>query len=466
MSNEKPWGGRFDAPTDAFVEDFNASIDVDARMWREDIKGSRAHARMLGRQGILSDEDVRHILQGLDGIEAAIASGELEFTAALEDVHMNIEARLTERIGDAGKRLHTARSRNDQVATDMRLYLRRRTSELTARIRTLQHVLVELAETHADTIMPGFTHLQTAQPVTFGHHLLAWVEMLARDAGRFQDARRRMNQCPLGAAALAGTTFPIDREMTARELGFDAPCRNSLDAVSDRDFVMEILAAASICAIHLSRMAEELVVWMSAQFAFIDLPDAFCTGSSIMPQKKNPDMPELVRGKTGRITGGLVAMLMTMKSLPLAYNKDMQEDKGAVFDACDQLDGCLRVFADMLPGMTVNRERMRQAAASGFSTATDLADALVRAGVPFREAHAIVGQSVAYCIAHGIALHEMDAAACAAIDPRLNARMVRALSVEDCVAARDHIGGTAPEQVRRQCAWWKQRLENEQCVDS
>ncbi len=459
MSNKKLWGGRFEAPTDAFVEEFNASIDVDARMYREDIAGSRAHARMLGKQGILSESDVQRILEGLNDIERAIENGELEFTVALEDVHMNIEARLTERIGDAGKRLHTARSRNDQVATDMRLYLRRRLDELTRRIRVLQQALVRLAEAHADTVMPGFTHLQTAQPVTLGHHLLAWTEMLERDAGRFVSARARMNQCPLGSAALAGTTFPIDRFETARELGFDGPCRNSLDAVSDRDFVMEILSAAAICAVHLSRMAEELILWMSAPFGFIELPDAFCTGSSIMPQKKNPDMPELVRGKTGRIIGGLVAMLATMKALPLAYNKDMQEDKQAVFDACDQLEGGLRVFAEMLPGMRVNKERMRDAAASGFSTATDLADALVRAGVPFREAHAIVGKSVAWCIEHECELHEMDEAACASIDPRLTPAMVKALSVEASVAARNHFGGTAPEQVRAQCAWWKKQLE-------
>ncbi|MDQ7010635.1 MAG: argininosuccinate lyase, partial [Mariprofundaceae bacterium] len=363
-------------------------------------------------------------------------------------------------IGEAGKRLHTARSRNDQVATDVRLYLRRRTDDVTARLRDLQRVLVTLAEAYADTIMPGFTHLQTAQPVTFGHHLLAYVEMFGRDAGRFADARKRMNQCPLGAAALAGTTFPIDRERTARELGFDAPCANSLDAVSDRDFTIELLAACSLTAVHLSRFAEELVLWMSAPFGFIELPDAFCTGSSIMPQKKNPDMPELVRGKAGRIIGGLVSMLVTMKSLPLAYNKDMQEDKRPVFDAFDQLDGGLRVFADMLPGMRVNREAMRTAAAAGFSTATDLADALVRAGVPFREAHEIVGKSVAYCIEKGIGLHEMGRMACRKIDSRLTTDMVRALSVEGGVAARNHPGGTAPDQIMAQVAAWKKRLED------
>jgi len=460
MAQDKLWGGRFDAPTDKFVEEFNASVDVDARMYREDIAASRAHAKMLGRQDILSDDDVKQILQGLNDIEAEIERGEMQFTVALEDVHMNIESRLTDEIGDAGKRLHTARSRNDQVATDMRLYLRRRVDELLIRIHSLQRVLVTLAHEHADTIMPGFTHLQTAQPVTFGHHLLAYVAMLDRDAGRLRDARQRMNYCPLGAAALAGTTFPVDRHFTAAELGFDGPCRNSLDAVSDRDFVMELLSACSICAVHLSRFSEELILWMSAQFRFIELSDAFCTGSSIMPQKKNPDMPELVRGKTGRIIGGLVAMLVTVKSLPLAYNKDMQEDKSAVFDAFDQLEGCLRIFTDMLPGTTVNRETMRKAAAAGYSTATDLADALVRAEVPFREAHAIVGKAVAHCIDAGIQLHEMDASTCAAIDAHLTVALVRTLSVDACVAARSHVGGTAPAQVREQCAQWKTQLEN------
>ncbi len=458
MAKDKLWGGRFSEATDAMVEAFNASVDVDARMYAEDIEGSKAHARMLARCGILSQDDLAAIERGLDEIRQEIERGEFEFSVALEDVHMNIEARLTEKIGDAGKRLHTARSRNDQVATDVRLYLRRRTDALLAALRRLERVLVDLAEEHAETIMPGFTHLQTAQPVTLGHHLLAYVEMFERDAGRFRDARSRMNRCPLGSAALAGTTFPIDREMTARALGFDGPCRNSLDAVSDRDFILELQAAAAIAAMHLSRLSEELVLWMSAQFGFVELPDAFCTGSSIMPQKKNPDMPELVRGKSGRIIGGLMAMLVTMKSLPLAYNKDMQEDKAAVFDALDQLEGCLTITAAMLPGMRVHAERMRRAAASGFSTATDLADALVRAGVPFREAHEIVGKSVAWCIEHGIELHEMDETACRNIDERLSVDMVRRLSVEDCVAARDHIGGTAPAQVRRQVAAWREAL--------
>jgi len=457
--SDKPWGGRFDAPTNAFVEAFNASTHVDARMYAEDIAGSRAHAKMLAQQKILSEDDLVAILKGLDEVEAEIEAGSFEFTIALEDVHMNIEKRLTDKIGDAGKRLHTARSRNDQVATDTRLYLRKRTDELQARIHTLQAVLVTLAEEHADTIMPGFTHLQTAQPVTLGHHLLAYVEMFERDAARFMDARKRMNQCPLGSAALAGTTFNIDRSFTAKILGFDAPTANSLDSVSDRDFIMELLAAASICSIHLSRFSEELILWMSAQFSFIELPDAFCTGSSIMPQKKNPDMPELVRGKAGRIIGALMSILTTMKSLPLAYNKDMQEDKEAIFDAYDNLEGCLRVFGDMLPGMSVHKEVLHKAASSGFATATDLADALVRAGVPFRDAHEIVGKSVGYCIREALELHQMPAQACAEIDVRLSVEMVQALSVGACVAARDHVGGTAPNQVRLQCQAWKNKLE-------
>jgi len=459
--SDKPWGGRFDAPTNAFVEAFNASTHVDARMYAEDIAGSRAHAQMLTQQKVLSEDDLASILKGLDEVEAEIEAGTFEFTIALEDVHMNIEKRLTDKIGDAGKRLHTARSRNDQVATDTRLYLRKRSNEMLARIYTLQSVLVGLAEEHADTIMPGFTHLQTAQPVTLGHHLLAYVEMFERDAARFIDARNRMNQCPLGSAALAGTTFDIDRSFTAKALGFDAPTANSLDSVSDRDFIMELLAAASICSVHLSRFSEELILWMSAQFSFVELPDAFCTGSSIMPQKKNPDMPELVRGKAGRIIGGLMSILTTMKSLPLAYNKDMQEDKEAIFDAYDNLEGCLRVFGDMLPGMIVNKAVMHKAASSGFATATDLADALVRAGVPFRDAHEIVGKSVAYCIREALELHQMPALACAEIDKRLNVKMVQALSVETCVAARDHVGGTAPNQVRLQCQTWKKKLEFE-----
>jgi len=460
--SKKLWGGRFSVATDALVEQFNASIDVDQRMAMEDIRGSQAHAKMLAACGILTDDECEQILIGLTAIADEIASGEFVFLEKLEDVHMNIEQRLTERIGEAGKKLHTARSRNDQVATDVRLYLRQRSETVMTQIVLLQQALVAQAASHADTIMPGFTHLQSAQPVTFGHHLLAWVEMLDRDRDRFADARRRMNISPLGSAALAGTTFAIDRAMTAHALGFDAPCRNSLDGVSDRDFIIELLSCASLTAIHLSRMSEEMILWMSAQFKFIDLPDGYCTGSSIMPQKKNPDMPELVRGKSGRIVGGLMAMLMTMKSLPLAYNKDMQEDKTAIFDALDQLEGCLRIFVGMVPGIEVNRDRMYTAAASGFATATDLADALVRAGVPFRESHRIVGESVAWCIKNGKELHEMDDEICQSIDPMLGENMIKQLSVEACVAARDHLGGTAPNQVRLQCQQWQNRWKKDE----
>jgi len=459
--SKKLWGGRFSAATDALVEQFNASIDVDQRMALEDIRGSQAHAKMLAACGILTDDECEQILIGLTAIADEITSGAFVFLEKLEDVHMNIEQRLTERIGEAGKKLHTARSRNDQVATDVRLYLRRRSEAVMAQIVALQQVLVAQAASHADTIMPGFTHLQSAQPVTFGHHLLAWVEMLDRDCERFADARKRMNISPLGSAALAGTTFAIDRAMTALALGFDAPCRNSLDGVSDRDFIIEMLSCASLTAVHLSRMSEEMILWMSAQFKFIDLPDGYCTGSSIMPQKKNPDMPELVRGKSGRIVGGLMAMLMTMKSLPLAYNKDMQEDKTAVFDALDQLEGCLRIFVGMVPGMKVNHDRMHAAAASGFATATDLADALVRAGVPFRESHRIVGESVAWCINNEKELHEMDQKTCQSIDDMLTVDLVKDLSVEACVAARDHLGGTAPKQVRLQCDRWRNLWRND-----
>jgi len=362
---EKPWGGRFESSTDELVEAFTTSIDIDWRLYAEDIKGSRAHACMLGKQGIISTQAMEAILKGLDAIEAEIESGHFAFLPELEDVHMNIEDRLIKLIGEDGKRLHTARSRNDQVATDLRLFLRRRLADLVLRIRMLQYALVEIADRHAKTIMPGFTHLQIAQPVTFGHHMLAYVEMLERDIGRFLDARKRMNECPLGSAALAGTGFPIDREMTATTLGFDRPCANSLDAVSDRDFVVEILAAAAICARHLSRFSEELILWSSQQFGFIDLPDAFCTGSSIMPQKKNPDVPELVRGKAGGILGGLVAMLTTIKGLPLAYNRDLQEDKAALFAPIDNLEDCLKVYAELIPRIKLNTAIMRQAAASG-----------------------------------------------------------------------------------------------------
>ncbi|MFQ5355915.1 MAG: argininosuccinate lyase [Mariprofundaceae bacterium] len=456
---DKPWGGRFEEGTDKLVEDFTASIDIDRRMYAEDIRGSRAHARMLAKQGIISEASFQRIAKGLDEIETEIDQDTFAFLPELEDVHMNIESRLINRIGEDGKKLHTARSRNDQVATDLRLHLRQRIDTLATRIRTLQCVLVKLAEAHAETIMPGFTHLQIAQPITLGHHLLAYVEMLDRDAGRFLDAGKRMNECPLGAAAMAGTTFPVNREMTADELGFDRPCANSIDAVASRDFLLEIIAAASTCAVHLSRLSEELVAWNSQQFGFVELPDAFCTGSSIMPQKKNPDVPELVRGKTGGIIGGLVAMLTIIKGLPLAYNRDLQEDKVVAFAPLDNLEDCLAAFAAMLPGIKVNKKGMYDAASGGFSTATDLADHLVRAGVGFRDAHEIVGKAVAHCVHHGSRLEELTEADCASIDTRLKMAMVASLSVEACVKARNHFGGTAPDQVRSQCLYWHKRME-------
>jgi len=456
--DEKLWGGRFREPTDRLLERLNASIEVDRRMYREDIEGSKAHARMLAKIGVLTEEELAAIEQGLDEILAEIEQGRFVFRIELEDVHMNIEARLTEKIGAPGKKLHTARSRNDQVATDFRLYLRRQSDALIAEIRKLQRALLAQAERWAELPMPGFTHLQIAQPITFGHHLLAYLEMLDRDAGRLQDARRRMNECPLGAAALAGTTFPIDREMTASLLGFDRPCRNSLDAVASRDFALEMLSACAILAMHLSRLSEEIVLWMSPMFAFVELPDRFCTGSSIMPQKKNPDLAELARGKAGRVIGAFVALWTTMKALPLAYNKDMQEDKAAAFDAFEQLLQLVPAFAAMIAGLRPNPERMRKAAEEGFATATDLADRLVREGVPFREAHAIVGKAVAWCVEHGKRLEEMPEEVARAIDPRLSQKMLRSLSVDAALAARNHFGAPAPEQVRAQCRFWRERL--------
>ncbi len=455
---KKLWGGRFAESMDALCERMNASIDVDRALYREDIEGSKAHARMLAAIGVLTDEELAAILKGLDEIRAEIERGELAFRAELEDIHMHIEARLTEKIGEAGKKLHTARSRNDQVATDFRLHLRRRMQGIVEEIRGLQRALVAQAERWAEAVMPGFTHLQVAQPVTFGFHLLAYVEMLDRDAGRMEDAIRRMNECPLGAAALAGTTFAIDREMTARELGFARPCRNAMDAVSARDFVLEFLAAGAIHAVHLSRLAEELVLWTSPFFGFVELPDRFCTGSSIMPQKKNPDIPELARGKTGGVIGALVAMLALMKALPLAYNKDMQEDKAHALRVLDELEMLVPAFASIIAGMKPNPARMRKAAEEGFATATDLAEMLVRKGVPFREAHEVVGKAVAWCVAHDKRLEELPAEVAKSLHPKLSPEMIAQLSVERAVAARRHLGGTAPEEVRRQCAFWKQRL--------
>jgi argininosuccinate lyase len=444
----KPWGGRFSEATDAFVERFTASIGFDYRLYHHDINGSIAHATMLAKVGVLTDAERDQIITGLEEIRAEIVAGKFTWSISLEDVHMNIEALLTQRIGITGKKLHTGRSRNDQVATDIRLYLRDEIDAIAKELTRLQQGLLEVAEANADTIMPGFTHLQTAQPVTFGHHLLAWFEMLQRDYGRLIDCRKRVNQSPLGAAALAGTTYPIDRAYTAQLLGFDAPTENSLDSVSDRDFAIEFAAFASILMMHLSRASEELVLWTSSQFSFIDLPDRFCTGSSIMPQKKNPDVPELVRGKTGRVYGHLTALLTLMKSQPLAYNKDNQEDKEPVFDAIDTVKDCLRAFADMVPAIQPRKEKMIEAAKRGFSTATDLADYLVRRGVPFRDAHEIVGKSVAYGVQTGKDLSEMSLAELQVFSTAIEQDVFAVLTLEGSVAARNHIGGTAPAQVK------------------
>ncbi len=462
MSDKKPWAGRFSEPTDAFVEAFTASVAFDQRLAPQDIRGSIAHASMLARQGILSETERDAIVQGLEQILARVDAGGFEWSVALEDVHMNIEAALTQMIGDAGKKLHTGRSRNDQVATDIRLWLRDEIANLRAELYRLREALLDLAEQEAETVMPGFTHLQTAQPVTFGHHLMAWFEMLERDDGRLADCARRANRCPLGAAALAGTTFPIDRDFTAELLGFDGPCRNSLDAVSDRDFAIEFAAAASLLMMHLSRMSEELIIWSSAQFGFITLSDSFCTGSSIMPQKKNPDVPELIRGKSGRVFGHLMGLLTLMKSQPLAYNKDNQEDKEPLFDIADNLRGSLKVFADMVPAISPNRDRMRQAALQGFATATDLADYLVRKGLPFRDAHEVVGKSVAYCVEKQCDLADLTLEELQRFSDLIEQDVFDYLTLEGSVAARDHIGGTAPRQVRQAIAQARKRLAAEQ----
>ncbi len=444
----KLWGGRFSESTDAFVERFTASVSFDQRLALHDIRGSLAHAEMLVRAGVLSDQEFGAICAGLAEIREEIEGDRFPWSVALEDVHMNIEARLTERIGIAGKKLHTGRSRNDQVATDIRLWLRAEIHSIDAELTRLQSALIALAEREAATIMPGFTHLQTAQPVTFGHHMLAWNEMLERDHGRLRDCRVRLNSCPLGAAALAGTSYPIDRELTAELLGFDAPARNSLDAVADRDFAIEFCAAAALVMTHLSRFSEELVLWTSAQFGFVNLPDRFCTGSSIMPQKKNPDVPELVRGKSGRVTGHLMGLLMLMKSQPLAYNKDNQEDKEPLFDTVDTLRDCLHAFADMMPALSVNAVVTREAARRGFATATDLADYLVRRGLPFRDAHEVVGKAVAHGVATGTDLADMPLETLRGFSRLIGADVFEVLTLEGSVNARDHIGGTAPARVR------------------
>ncbi len=447
MSN-KLWGGRFTESTDEFVQTFTASVSFDQRMAQQDIDCSRAHASMLGSVGVLDEKDVSDILKGLDQISAEIKEGRFEWSVALEDVHMNIEARLTDLIGDAGKRLHTGRSRNDQVATDIRLYVRDAIALISAQARRLQLGMLELAERHAEVIMPGFTHLQTAQPVTFGHHVMAWYEMISRDVDRLQDCAKRLNVMPLGSAALAGTPYPIDRAHTCASLGFDSISANSLDAVSDRDFAIEFCATGAIVMTHLSRMSEELVLWSSAQFNFIELPDRFCTGSSIMPQKKNPDVPELVRGKTGRVNGHLVSLLTLMKSQPLAYNKDNQEDKEPLFDTVDTLHDCLCAFADMVPAIQVNAQFMYQAALKGFATATDLADYLVGRGLPFREAHEVVGNAVRYGVEQGRDLSELSLDELKKFNSSIEEDVFQVLTLEGSVASRNHIGGTAPAQVR------------------
>ena len=450
--SEKPWAGRFTQPTDKFVEEFTASIDFDKRMYRYDIQGSLAHARMLARQGIISKDEAQQIMAGLESILVDIEKGKFEFKVALEDIHMNIEARLIERIGAVGGKLHTARSRNDQVALDVRLYLRDELKEILGYLDQLQESLLAQAEGNLGVIMPGYTHLQTAQPILFAHHMLAYYEMMKRDAGRMHDVLKRMNVLPLGAGALAGTTFPIDREFVAEQLGFSGVTRNSLDSVSDRDFAIEFCAASAILMMHLSRLSEELVLWSSADFAFIELTDAFCTGSSIMPQKKNPDVPELVRGKTGRVYGNLISLLTLMKSLPLAYNKDMQEDKEPLFDSIDTVKGSLKIFADMIALMKVRAENMRVAAARGFSTATDVADYCVRKGLPFRNAHEVVGKTVRYCIENGKDIPELSIEEFRQFSELIDEDIYDFVTLEASVNARRATGGTAREAVEREIA--------------
>ena len=455
---DKVWSGRFNEPVSELVKRYTASVDFDKRLAAFDIQGSLAHSKMLGAQGIISQADVAAIATGLNEILEEIQAGKFEWRLDLEDVHLNIEKRLTDKIGDAGKRLHTGRSRNDQVSTDVRLWLRAVADDVIVGIRKLQTSIVDLAETHFDTAMPGFTHLQVAQPVTFGHHLLAYFEMLQRDAARFADARKRINRLPLGAAALAGTSYPIDREMVAKELGFDGVCENSLDAVSDRDFAIEFTAAAALVMTHLSRFSEELILWSSPRFAFVDIADRFCTGSSIMPQKKNPDVPELVRGKTGRVTGHLMALLTLMKSQPLAYNKDNQEDKEPLFDTADTLLVTLEIYADMLRGIKVNKEAMRTAATEGFATATDLADYLVKKGTPFRDAHEVVALAVRHAVDKGCDLSDLPLAELQKFSAQISEDVYQVLTLEGSLASRNHIGGTAPAQVKQAIARARQSL--------
>ena len=458
-SSNQMWGGRFASGPAAIMEEINASIDFDKKLYKEDIKGSSAHAAMLAAQGIISAADYDEIEKGLKTILSEIESGKFAFSRKLEDIHMNIEARLAELIGSAAGRLHTARSRNDQVALDFRLWVRNETDKTIQSIRHLIETLLQRAEQEVETIMPGFTHLQVAQPITLGHHLMAYVEMFGRDLSRMYDARERMNESPLGAAALAGTSFPTDRFMTAKSLGFREPTRNSIDSVSDRDFALEFLSASAICAVHLSRLAEEIVIWSTAQFNFIHLPDSFSTGSSIMPQKKNPDAAELVRAKTGRINGSLIALLTIMKGLPLAYSKDMQEDKEQVFDAAQSLELSLAAMAGMIADIEINKNIMKKAAGTGYSTATDLADWLVRKlGIPFREAHHITGHAVALAEKKKCDLADLTLEDLKTINPDITADVFDVLSVEKSVQSRKSYGGTAPQEVRRQIDYWKKRL--------
>ena len=452
------WSARFNEPVSEIVKRYTASVTFDKRLARVDIQGSLAHAAMLAAAGLLSAADLAAIRAGMATILTEIDEGRFEWSIDLEDVHLNIERRLTTLAGDAGKRLHTARSRNDQVATDIRLWLRTIIDDAIALLVALQSALLDQAERHSDTLMPGFTHLQVAQPVTFGHHMMAYVEMFARDAERLVDARKRVNRLPLGAAALAGTSFPIQREAVAEALGFEAVCENSLDAVSDRDFAIEFCAAAALTMVHVSRLSEELVLWMSPRVGFIDLPDRFCTGSSIMPQKKNPDVPELARGKTGRVVGDLNTLLVLMKGQPLAYNKDNQEDKEPLFDAADTLLDTLRIFVDLVPGIEVKAQRMRQAATEGFATATDLADYLVKKGVPFRDAHEAVARAVREAAETGKDLADLSLAALQTLHPSVGEEVYQVLTPEGSVAARDHVGGTAPRQVRAAISRARHRL--------
>ena len=458
MANQKVWSGRFNEPVSELVKQYTGSISFDKRLAKYDIQGSLAHAQMLLKAGVLSTDDVSQIQKGMTEILAEIDSGSLKWSLDLEDVHMNIERRLTDKIGDAGKRLHTGRSRNDQVATDIRLWLRDEITTIQDLIRDFQAALVDLAEANIDTVMPGFTHLQVAQPVSFGHHMLAYVEMLERDFERMTDCRKRVNRMPLGAAALAGTTYPIQLELTAKLLDFEQICQNSLDAVSDRDFAIEFTAAASLVMLHLSRLSEELILWSSPRFAFVDIVDRFCTGSSIMPQKKNPDVPELVRGKSGRVIGHLMGLITLMKSQPLAYNKDNQEDKEPLFDTVDTLIATLRIYADMMRGVNVKKENMRRAVMEGFATATDLADYLVKKGLPFRDSHEVVAQAVRFADTKGMDLSELHLTELQQFSCLIEQDIYEVLTPEGSLNARNHIGGTAPKQVRHQVARWREIL--------